>query len=201
MLLLTQESGGAVMEWLKNDEHIIFLLSGCIFIIVIQGIIIFKLSQYKSAEEKERDRQEGKIARFRSFWGSFVVYVISTSLISLFLASFVSKQNITLNDINTWVSLILGMVALVIGVISLFLSFYNVDQAYQSQKDSLSEMKKVQESLSGKLEVLHSNMQKNFNKMLSAKSGNKNFVTKTKNGKYGDYMNESGIDTVQARKR
>lgn len=169
--------------------------------VFITGIIIFKLSQYKSAEEKERDRQEGKIARFRSFWGSFVVYVISTSLISLFLASFVSKQNITLNDINTWVSLILGMVALVIGVISLFLSFYNVDQAYQSQKDSLSEMKKVQESLSGKLEVLHSNMQRNFNKMLSAKSGNKNFVTKTKNGKYGDYMNESGIDTVQARKR
>lgn len=136
------------MEWLKNDEHIIFLLSGCIFIIVIQGIIIFKLSQYKSAEEKERDRQEGKIARFRSFWGSFVVYVISTSLISLFLASFVSKQNITLNDINTWVSLILGMVALVIGVISLFLSFYNVDQAYQSQKDSLSEIEKSAKSLS-----------------------------------------------------
>ena len=75
MLLLTQESGGAVMEWLKNDEHIIFLLSGCIFIIVIQGIIIFKLSQYKSAEEKERDCKKGKL-RDSALFGVLLLYML-----------------------------------------------------------------------------------------------------------------------------
>lgn len=183
---------------MENEKCTILILTICVFIIVAQGIIIFKLSQYK--KPKENEEIEGQIAKFRSFWGAFVVYVISTSLISLFIASFVSKQNITLNDINTWVSLILGMVALIIGVISLFLSFYNVDQAYQSQKDSLSEMRKVQESLTQKLENLQFHMQKNFNEMQSGTKRNNKFVTKKKQGVYGEFKNESRNDTMQTGK-
>lgn len=81
-----------------------------------------------------------QISIFKEFWGSFVIYVIATSIIALFIASFVVDKNIALNDMNTWVSLILGMVALVIGVISLFLSFYNVDQSVQAQDRTLEIM-------------------------------------------------------------
>ena len=46
-------------------------------------------------------------------------------------------QIIGLDEINTWVGIVLGLVALVIGVISLFLSFYNVDQANKTQEKTV----------------------------------------------------------------
>ena len=82
-------------------------------------------------------------------WGSFVIYVLATSIIGLFIASFVLKEEITLAKMNEWVSLVLGLVALFIGIISLFLSFYNVDQSVQSQKQSMEIMNSVNEDIKG----------------------------------------------------
>ena len=122
------------MNWADVPGHIIFIISLCICFIVGEGIIIKKLFNIL---KKKSYTEESLIAFFRNFWGSFVIYVIATSIIALFIASFISKQSVLLNDINTWVSLILGMVALIIGIISLFLSFYNVDQSVQAQNETL----------------------------------------------------------------
>lgn len=84
---------------------------------------------------------------FKKFWGPFVVYVIATSIILLFIASFTLDKVITLTTMNEWVSMVLGMVALIIGVISLYLSFFNVDQANQSQNEMLGEMKELVKSI------------------------------------------------------
>lgn len=157
---------------------IIFLLC----LVIGEGIIIYYLSKNNSNNIYGSGETAKKITVFKLFWGPFVVYVVATSIITLFIASFIADKNISLNDMNTWVSLILGMVALIIGVISLFLSFYNVEQAYQSQTDNLNEMKKVQEDLSNKISNMDIRMQKGFYNITtygrSEKNGNVKFTNK-----------------------
>lgn len=102
-------------------------------IVVIEAIYIIWLRK----NIIEPNDIEEQIAFFRNLWGKFVFYVISTSIIGLFLCSIVFEREIELDIINNWVSIILGLVALVIGIISLFLSFYNLDQANKTQEKTV----------------------------------------------------------------
>ena len=150
------------MDWMSAPGHIIFLLCFFACIIVGEGIIINILLKEDKKQNYGKSKIANKIPVLRTFWGPFVVYVIATSIISLFIASFISKQNITLYDMNTWVSLILGMTALIIGVISLFLSFYNVDQSIDSQKNSIDIMNNVKEEIGKKLNEIEKTVEKGF---------------------------------------
>nr|DAV63942.1 MAG TPA: hypothetical protein [Caudoviricetes sp.] len=133
-------------QWITIPEHIIFILLCLSLIIVIQAVVIRKLIKAKN-EQVEDSKIGDLISRFRNFWGEFIVYVLATSIIGLFVVSLVKKENITLSDINNWVSIILGFVALIVGIISLWLSFYNVDQANQAhekmEKTVKESMKKI----------------------------------------------------------
>lgn len=151
------------MNWIDIPGHIIFIMSLCICFMVGEGIMIFKLFKLL---KKEKYEEESLIAFLKSFWGSFVIYVISTSIIALFIASFISKQSVLLNDMNTWVSLILGMVALIIGIISLFLSFYNVDQSVQAQNDTLEIIRDFKEDM---VDRMH-NLQKDIENKIETSS-------------------------------
>lgn len=109
------------------------LVSALILVVVLEAIFIFLLMRN---EKKEKNIDE-MIQFFRDLWGKFVFYVLATSIIGLFLGSIFFKEIIGLDEINTWVGIVLGLVALVIGVISLFLSFYNVDQANKTQEKTV----------------------------------------------------------------
>ena len=109
------------------------LVSALILVVVLEAIFIFWLMRN---EKKEKNIDE-MIQFFRDLWGKFVFYVLATSIIGLFLGSIFFKEIIGLDEINTWVGIVLGLVALVIGVISLFLSFYNVDQANKTQEKTV----------------------------------------------------------------
>lgn len=125
-----------------EPNWLVLVLSAMAIGIIVEGIIISRLLQQQKFQKKEGI--EDKIERFRYFWGEFVAYVLATSIVGIFIASLVNKDNITLADINSWVSIILGFVALIVGIISLYLSFYNVEQANKSQQ----EIKKTAEELS-----------------------------------------------------
>lgn len=109
------------------------LVSALILVVVLEAIFIFWLMRN---EKKEKNIDE-MIQFFRDLWGKFVFYVLATSIIGLFLGSIFFKEIIGLDEINTWVGIVLGLVALVSGVISLFLSFYNVDQANKTQEKTV----------------------------------------------------------------
>ena len=94
-----------------------------------------------------------------------MIYVLATSIIGLFIASFILKEEITLTKMNEWVSLVLGLVALFVGIISLFLSFYNVDQSVQAQKQSMDIMENVKNDTQEAIRRLESKMQAGFNDM------------------------------------
>ncbi len=140
------------MECIKLPDSIIFILVIMVCFVVGEGIIIFQLL-------RERKKEENKVNALRNFWGPFIIYVIATSIIALFIASFVSKNNVELNDMNTWVSLILGMVALIIGIISLFLSFYNVDQSVQAQKETIDIIQRFKEDMIDRMHQLQKDIE------------------------------------------
>lgn len=104
-----------------------------VIIILLESIYICWLTRNR---EKEKNI-DAIVQFFRDLWEKFVLYVLATSIIGLFLGSIFFEKIIGLNEINTWVGIVLGLVALVIGIISLFLSFYNVDQANKTQEKTV----------------------------------------------------------------
>ncbi|WP_458398201.1 hypothetical protein [Anaerotignum sp.] len=118
-----------------------------IAIIIIEGIAIINLISNKiniSYNGKSDEWLRKMLEGLRLFWPRFTIYIIGTGTVGLFIASYVMKQEPTLEVINTWVSMVLGLVALIIGIISLYLSFYNLDQANDTQiktHDNLTSIK------------------------------------------------------------
>ena len=102
------------------------------------------------------------ISFWKKHWGSLVAFIILESIIALFIASLVLDKCITLSVMNEWVSLIVGMVAMIMGVISLFLSFYNVEQSNDVQRETVEIMTKVKEEIQLKLNELQLDMNKQF---------------------------------------
>ncbi len=148
-----------------REEHIVFSMIFFILVIIAEAIVIFGLIKENKSKNYGESELSHIVPKLRRFWGAFVVYVVSTSIIALFVASFILDANITLQDMNNWVSLILGMVALIIGVISLFLSFYNVDQSIHSQEKSIEIMNNVQKDIDRKLVEMDKSIQEGFQKL------------------------------------
>ena len=138
--------------WFTIPEHIAMLLIMLFFIIIVEGIVIFRLLKLRK-QKQGTDEIENKIERYRDFWGEFVIYVLATSVVGIFIASLVKRDNITLADINSWVSIVLGLVALIVGIISLWLSFYNVDQASKSQNVIVQTAENVKATRTGWQEI------------------------------------------------
>lgn len=110
-----------------------------------------------------KKRLEELITFWKDIWGKFALFSIAGSIIALFIVSFVFDKNITLEVMNEWVSLVAGMSALVLSIISLFLSFYNVEQSNEVQKETLKIMNEVKEGLGSRIDNLQDEMNKGFN--------------------------------------
>lgn len=120
---------------------IIFLVMVCI------ALLSILLSLNHITKKRGKKYVEDKINFFRNIWGTFVIFVISTSVIAIFIASICINKKIGLDIINNWVSVILGLVATFGSVASLFLSFYNVDQANDMQVKYKDEIRKIKEEI------------------------------------------------------
>ena len=99
---------------------------------------------------------------WEKIWGRLVALVILESIIALFIASFVLDKCITLSVMNEWVSLILGMVAMIMSVISLFLSFYNVEQSNEVQKETVKIMTDVKEDMAERINNIEKKIDSGF---------------------------------------
>lgn len=137
------------------------LIGILIIIVLLEGIYIRWLTKNR---EKKQDI-DTIVQFFRELWGKFVLYVLATSIIGLFLGSIFFKKIIGLNEINTWVGIVLGLVALVIGIISLFLSFYNLDQANETQEKTVEIMNGVKNDIEKKLFEMDKTIVTGFEKL------------------------------------
>lgn len=87
---------------------------------------------------------------WKAIWGKLIAFIICGSIVTLFIASFCLKEELTLSVMNEWVSLVVGMAALILGIISLFLSFYNVEQSNNVQRETIEIMHNVKEDITKK---------------------------------------------------
>lgn len=131
------------------------LIGILILIIVCESISILWLTR----NLKKNSSIDETIQFFRDLWGKFVFYVLATSIIGLFLGSIFFEKIIGLNEINTWVGIVLGLVALVIGIISLFLSFYNVDQANKTQEKTVEIIQQFQDNMMDRIHNLQKDVE------------------------------------------
>lgn len=99
---------------------------------------------------------------WRAIWGKLIAFIIGGSIVALFIASFCMEKTLTLSVMNEWVSLVVGMAALLLGIISLFLSFFNVDQSNEVQRETVKIMNEVKEDITKKLCEIQINMNNNF---------------------------------------
>ena len=129
--------------WFKIQDPLIFAFLFLFFVIIAQGIIIFKLVKCKQ-KMKSGGALDDLISRFRDFWGEFIIYVLATSIVGIFVVSLVKKGNVTLENINNWVSIILGFIALVVSVISLWLSFYKQTSLKRRLRKRLKKLMRVE---------------------------------------------------------
>lgn len=86
------------------------------------------------------------------FWWPFSMYVIASGVISLFIAGIIFDKKITISIMNSWVGIVLGLVATVIGIISMFLSFYNLDQSIKTQNETVRMINELKEDIMNKID-------------------------------------------------
>ncbi|MCI7673683.1 MAG: hypothetical protein SOZ15_03300, partial [[Ruminococcus] torques] len=91
-----------------------------------------------------------------------------------------------LSVMNEWVSLVVGMAALILGIISLILSFYNVEQSNEVQKETIEIMNEVKSDIEEKLSELRLDMNRQFSDMKNAeyRGTEKSFEGDIKTGEY-----------------
>lgn len=80
------------------------------------------------------------------------MYVIASGVISLFIAGIIFDKKITISIMNSWVGIVLGLVATVIGIISMFLSFYNLDQSIKTQNETVRMINELKEDIMNKID-------------------------------------------------
>ncbi|WP_300080023.1 hypothetical protein [uncultured Thomasclavelia sp.] len=104
----------------------------------------------------ENSAQKSKLDRvvdcMRSFWWKYVIYTITTGILALFIASLVLDKSITISIMNSWIGIILGLVALIIGIISMFLSFYNLDQSIKTQQETVQMIDNLRKEIIEKID-------------------------------------------------
>lgn len=105
---------------------------------------------------------------WKHFWWKLVIWILCSSIILLFIFSYRLDKVLTLSVMNEWVSLIVGMAALILGIISLILSFYNLDQANETQKETIKIMDDVKFEIIGQLDDIITNI-----KVIDTKIDNK----------------------------
>lgn len=88
------------------------------------------------SEERPIKKVERIVYFFKKHWGGWVFGLIGISVTLLFAASLVFDKDIQLQIINNWIGIILGLVATIASIISLFLSFYNLEQERDEAKEN-----------------------------------------------------------------
>lgn len=104
---------------------------------------------------------------WKAIWGKLIAFIICGSIVALFIASFCLKEELTLSVMNEWVSLVVGMAALILGIISLFLSFYNVEQSNNVQRETIEIMHNVKDELSNRIGELEKKLDDGFGSNIS----------------------------------
>lgn len=111
------------------------------------------IDKYGNKDKAKKSKFDLLIESFQKFWWIYTLCLIGFSVSALFIMSFVYDKSITISVMNSWVGIVLGLVATIIGIISMFLSFYNLDQSIKTQQETLEKINGIKEDIIKYIEV------------------------------------------------
>lgn len=130
----------------------------------------------KFSELKVLEKYELFTEWIRQRWLNWIFYIVTSSFILLFIIG-IYAENIgskfdILKNLNTWVGFILGGIATIFSIISMFLSFYSLEKSKESEdstKETLIEIKdtvyKLESILKTEFETLKNKNQEILSKV------------------------------------
>jgi multisubunit Na+/H+ antiporter MnhF subunit len=139
-----------------------------------------KCSIFNSYSELPPDKKtEVTIEFFKLKWGKWTVRTVIFGLGIIFLVSIIKvifnpnieSEKVALFDaLQIWVSFILGIIASLFSIISMYLSFYNLEQQQQAEKrtkDSFDELKEkiinsINEEIKKEIKNVHDSLEKHL---------------------------------------
>lgn len=80
---------------------------------------------------------------FRHWSICILCVIIIVGLLAIFIIGAFSPQSITLSMLNDFSGIVLGITATLLSVVSLVLSFYNLEKSEDSEKSSVENMRHV----------------------------------------------------------
>jgi len=115
-------------------------------------MIEWKILRSKEGEivdnpEKAVHKVERVVYFFKRTWATWIFSIIGASVVLLFSFSLIFDKKIELQIINNWIGIILGLVATIASIISLFLSFYNLELEREESKENRSLMEGLRATL------------------------------------------------------
>lgn len=120
------------------------------------------------------------IELFRIRWGKWTVRIINWGLVVIFIVAivdyFMSNKSLPIElkifgALQIWVSFALGIVAMLFSIISMYLSFYNLELQKEAEKKSINTFNslkdeivdKIKDEVKKELEEINNNMMEHFN--------------------------------------
>lgn len=119
---------------------------------------MIKLSKASTEKEEEEKNKKSRLSldglnnalnKVKRIWFQTVSILVISSISLLFIISFIYSEDksLTLETMNSWVSLILGIVATFMSVISMWMSFYNLERTNEINEINTEQMKELKDTL------------------------------------------------------
>ncbi|MFR4904321.1 MAG: hypothetical protein ACLUBL_08240 [Fusobacterium sp.] len=142
-----------------------------------------KCNIFNSYSELPPDKKtEVTIEFFKIKWGKWTIRTVIFGLGIIFIVSIVkaifnpdidSEKMVLFDALQIWVSFILGIIASLFSIISMYLSFYNLEQQQQAEKrttDSFDNLKEkivssINEEMKKEIRNVHDSLEKHLNQI------------------------------------
>lgn len=142
-------------------------------------------------ENIQLEQQKSVLDSIKKWWMPGIITYVLLTLTILFGLNIYMKENTTLEEVNGWISLILGIVATLLSVTSMWISFYslertneinlrNNDAMAELKTDTLRQMKEMNNEYMAKIELVHGSINKTLLEIESIKEGIDKFTGGTK---------------------
>lgn len=105
-----------------------------------------------------------------------VIYYIVGMVSILFIISLFKKEAPTIETINSWVSIILGSVATILSIMSMWLSFYSHEKAREEASKSTENISNFRTDMIKELKEMHQKQEERMNRVTSEIKDVKNEV-------------------------
>lgn len=124
------------------------------------------------------------IELFRIRWGKWTVRIINWGLVVIFIAAivdyFMSNKNLSIElkifgALQIWVSFALGIIAMLFSIISMYLSFYNLELQKEADKGNRETLEKIKKSI---VEEVTNEVHKKLNEIEKEMLSNFNIIQK-----------------------